>query len=34
MDALNVDLLLKILVAHFFSDFIFQPTKLTTQNKP
>lgn len=27
MDALNVDLLLKILVAHFLSDFIFQPTK-------
>ena len=27
MDALNVDLLLRILVAHFLSDFIFQPTK-------
>ena len=31
MDALNVDLLLKFLVAHFFSDFIFQPTKWATQ---
>ncbi|MBE9466914.1 MAG: DUF3307 domain-containing protein [Bacteroidetes bacterium] len=30
MDALNVDLLLKILVAHFLSDFIFQPTKWAT----
>lgn len=28
MDTLNVDLLLRILVAHFVSDFIFQPTKL------
>jgi len=27
MDALNIDLLLKILVAHFFSDFVLQPTK-------
>jgi hypothetical protein len=27
MDALNVDLLLKLLVAHFFSDFIFQRYK-------
>lgn len=27
MDVLNVDLLLRILVAHFLSDFIFQPTK-------
>ena len=27
MDALNIDLLLRILVAHFLSDFIFQPTK-------
>ena len=31
MDALNVNLLLKFLVAHFFSDFIFQPTKWATQ---
>ncbi|NOY49124.1 MAG: DUF3307 domain-containing protein [Chlorobi bacterium] len=30
MDALNVDLLLKILVAHFLSDFILQPTKWAT----
>ncbi len=28
MDALNIDLLLKLLVAHFLSDFILQPTKL------
>jgi len=27
MDALSIELLLKILVAHFLSDFIFQPTK-------
>ncbi len=26
MDALNFDLLLRILVAHFLADFIFQPT--------
>ncbi len=31
MDALNVDLLLKILVAHFLSDFIFQPNKWATE---
>ncbi|MCB9002453.1 MAG: DUF3307 domain-containing protein [Bacteroidales bacterium] len=31
MDALNVDLLLKILVAHFLSDFILQPTKWATE---
>ncbi|NOU16064.1 MAG: DUF3307 domain-containing protein [Bacteroidales bacterium] len=30
MDALNADLLLRILVAHFLSDFIFQPTKWAT----
>ena len=30
MDALNIDLLLRILVAHFLSDFIFQPTKWAT----
>jgi hypothetical protein len=30
MDAINVDLLLKILVAHFVSDFILQPTKWAT----
>ena len=30
MDVLNVDLLLKILVAHFLSDFILQPTKWAT----
>lgn len=30
MDALNVDLLLRILVAHFLSDFIFQPSKWAT----
>jgi len=28
MDVLNIDLLLRILVAHFLSDFLFQPTKL------
>lgn len=27
MDIVNIDLLLRILVAHFLSDFIFQPTK-------
>lgn len=27
MDVLNIDLLLRVLVAHFLSDFIFQPTK-------
>ncbi len=31
MDALNVDLLLKILVAHFLSDFILQPTIWATE---
>lgn len=31
MDVLNVDLLLKILVAHFLSDFILQPTKWATE---
>jgi len=31
MDSLSVDLLLRILVAHFLSDFIFQPTKWATK---
>jgi len=31
MDALNIDILLKLLVAHFLSDFIFQPTKFAKE---
>ena len=31
MDLLNVNLLLRILVAHFLSDFIFHPTKLAAK---
>ncbi len=31
MDYLDIDLLLKILVAHFLSDFILQPTKWATK---
>lgn len=33
MDALNFDLLLRILVAHFLADFIFQPTLWVEEKK-